>query len=139
LLTLGGIVISGFYELSLVFSGRPPLGFSGLLSLTVVLLGVSTTVLVPGIRYRFWSFELTPDELRLVRGVLTRVYTLVPLRRIQHLDVAQNILEREFDLGKLVVYTAGTQGNRIVLPGLPIEEARDLRDRIKEYILEDAV
>jgi len=132
-------VVGGFYELTRFISGNTGVLPAGSITLVILLSGILSIAIVPRLRYRFWSFDLTADELRLKRGVLTRVYTLVPLRRIQHLDVSQNILEREFELGKLVVYTAGTHGNRVLLPGLPIEEARILRDRIKEYILDDAV
>ena len=139
LFSLAAVVVTVFSELSRMIAGRAPFLFVGALSLLVLVCGVVITATIPAIRYRFWSFDLTEEELRLARGVITRVYTLVPLRRVQHLDVSQNILEREFDLGSLVVHTAGTQGNRVLLPGLPIEEARALRDRIREFILDDAV
>jgi membrane protein YdbS with pleckstrin-like domain len=67
------------------------------------------------------------------------VRTVVPLRRIQHLDVSQDIIEREFDLGKLIVHTAGTRSSDVVLPGLDFEEAERLRDELKNFILEDTI
>jgi hypothetical protein len=106
----------------------------------VVLVVFSATVLwVPRLRYRFWWFALTEQELVLERGILNRVRTIVPLRRVQHLDVSQDIVEREFDLGKLVVHTAGTRSSEVVVPGLRLEEAERLRDRIKAYIVDDAL
>jgi uncharacterized protein len=63
----------------------------------------------------------------------------VPLRRIQHLDVSQDILEREFGLGKLIVHTAGLRSSDVVLPGLQHEVAERLREEMKHYILEDAL
>jgi len=42
-------------------------------------------------------------------------------------------------LGKLVIYTAGTRGADVVIPGLPIEYAEDLRDKLKNATIEDAV
>jgi uncharacterized protein len=67
------------------------------------------------------------------------VRPVVPLRRIQHIDVSQNLIEREFELGKLIVHTAGTRGNTVIVPGLRIDEAERLRDRIKHYVLEDTL
>lgn len=96
-------------------------------------------VVLPLLRYRFWRYGLRTEELYLERGILNRVRTIVPLRRIQHLDVSQDVLEREFDLGKLIVHTAGSRSSEVVLPGLNYEEAQALRDTLKNYILEDAV
>lgn len=96
-------------------------------------------VFVPSLRYRFWRYELRDDELFVQRGILNRVRTVVPLRRIQHLDVSQDILEKEFDLGKLIVHTAGSRSSDVVVPGLDIREAEELRDRLKHFILEDAL
>jgi uncharacterized protein len=95
--------------------------------------------ILPGLRYRFWRYRVTDQELLLSSGILNRVTTIVPLRRIQHLDVSQDIVEREFGLGKLVVHTAGARSSEVVLPGLAFEEAGRLRDLIKRYITDEPV
>lgn len=135
-----GLIFAGaaVYELASVFGSEGVLPF-GVLMLLVLVVGMLTTIIQPSLRYRFWRFDLRPDELFLERGILNRVRTIVPLRRIQHLDVSQDILEREFDLGKLIVHTAGARSSEVVLPGLKYGEAQDLREKLKSYILEDAV
>lgn len=134
LLLIGALVFDTFQLFDL-----DPLLPAGLASALIAVAGSTATYLVPRLRFRHWRFELLPDELHLERGILNRVRTIVPLRRIQHLDVSQDVLEREFDLGKLIVHTAGTRSSDVVLPGLRLEEAEALRDRIKRYILEDAL
>lgn len=104
-----------------------------------LLIGGLLTVALPRLRYRFWRFDLRPEELYLERGIWNRVRTIVPLRRIQHLDVSQDVLERNFALGRLIVHTAGTRSSDVVLPGLRYEDAERLRDEVKHYITEDAV
>lgn len=94
---------------------------------------------MPWLSYKYWAFEVRDDELYLERGVLTRVKTTAPYVRVQHLDVEQSVLERLFHLGKLVVYTAGTRGADLVIPGLPIEYAEQLRDHLKNITADDAV
>jgi membrane protein YdbS with pleckstrin-like domain len=111
----------------------------GVLSGGILLLGLVFVFGLPRLRYRFWRFNLSTDELYLERGVWNRVRTVVPLRRIQHLDVSQDVVERNFDLGKLIVHTAGARSSDVVLPGLSYEEAERLRDEVKHYITEDAV
>lgn len=107
----------------------------GVLAGAVVVMGTLVLAYLPRRRYRSWRYALGPEELYLERGFLNRVRTIVPLRRVQHLDVSQDLLEREFDLGKLIVHTAGTRSSEVVLPGLRLDEAERLRDEIRRYVL----
>lgn len=105
----------------------------------IVTLGVLRAGIYPLLRYRFWRYELRDEDLRLVRGIWRRVDTIVPLRRIQHLDVSQDVIERNFDLGSLIVHTAGTRSSSVTLPGLMHSEAEQLRDELKQFVSEPAV
>lgn len=126
------------YDVSNVFSAdrATPLGLATLSALVVT---VTSAIVFPRLWYRFWRYALREEVLFLERGIFNRVRTVVPLRRIQHLDVSQDIIEREFDLGKLIVHTAGTRSSDVVLPGLAFEEAERLRDELKDFILEDTI
>jgi len=131
-------VAAVIYDLTGLFSADRFL-FPGLASLIVFFAGGAVSYFIPRLRYRFWRFDLRQEELLLERGILNRIRTVVPLRRIQHLDVSQDIFEREFDLGKLIVHTAGTRSSDVILPGLRYEEAERLREEMKHYILEDTL
>ncbi|MEF8795121.1 MAG: PH domain-containing protein [Salinivenus sp.] len=125
-----------FYDLTHLFSADPWLPF-GAISGTVLGLGVIYCLVWPRLRYRAWGFALRPEELYMEHGVLNHVRTVVPLRRIQHVDVSQDLIEREYALGRLVVHTAGSRSSDVVIPGLPLPEAERIRDEIKRFILED--
>ncbi|GIV62595.1 MAG: membrane protein [Rhodothermaceae bacterium] len=111
----------------------------GLLSALVTVAGLLLTLALPRLRHRYWRYALDEEALYLERGLFNRVRTLVPLRRIQHLDVSQDLIEREFDLARLIVHTAGSRSSEVVLPGLRFEEAEHLREAIKRYIMEEDV
>lgn len=111
----------------------------GLLALIMFICGIFLTFIIPLLRYKFWKFQVRNDEIYLERGIMTRIKTIAPYKRIQHIDVQQSIFERMAHLGKLVIYTAGTRGADVVLPGLPIEYAEDLRDKLRNLTNEDAV
>lgn len=111
----------------------------GVLSGGLLLLSGLFVSFIPKLRYRYWQYDLRDEELYLERGIFNRVRTIVPLRRIQHLDVSQNLIEREYALGKLIVHTAGTRSSDVILPGLLMEEAEHLRDTVKRYILDDTL
>ena len=125
-----------FYDLTHLFSSGSWLPF-GVLSGTVLALATLYCLAWPRLRYRAWGFALRPEEVYMEHGVLQHVRTVVPLRRIQHVDVSQDLMEREFALGRLVVHTAGSRSSDVVIPGLPLPEAEKIRDKIKRFILED--
>ena len=112
------------------FDIDPRLG--GVAALAVGLLGLVWVAL----RYRVWAYEVRTDALYLQRGVLTHTRTLAPYVRIQHVDTSRGPLERGLGLSTLVVYTAGSRGADVSVPGLTPEEATDLQDRLKELAIE---
>jgi hypothetical protein len=97
----------------------------------VLLFGVVHAVL----RYRSWRYEIRDDSIYLERGVLTRVRTVVPFVRIQHVDSSRSPVERAVGLGRVVVYTAGSRGADVSVPGLTPTAADDLRERLKRLAI----
>lgn len=92
--------------------------------------GIAAALLVPSMRYRAWSWRVGEDEVRLKRGVWWRSESVVPLSRIQHVDTRQGPLQRAFGLATVVVFTAGSVGARVAIPGLDAAQAEALRDRL---------
>lgn len=141
-LLLRSVLFAGiFLAVELLFI-KPNLNwpiFTGLIPAALFVLGVIFAIVFPILHYKYWAFEIRSDELYIVRGVITRVKTTAPFVRIQHIDVEQNVFERMTGLAKLIVYTAGSRGADLVVPGLPLEYAEALRDRLKNITAEDAV
>jgi hypothetical protein len=130
------LILAFGYDLTHLFASDPWIPF-GVPTGVVLVLGLAWALGWPRVRYRTWRFTLRPEELVLTHGVLNHVRTVVPLRRVQHLDVSQNLVEREFGLGKLIVHTAGSRSSDVVIPGLRLDEAERVRDEVKRFILED--
>ena len=124
-----------FYDI-VSFLGSNSFPF-GALTGTVIVLGGVHAFFWPRLLYNSWGFSIRSEEIYIEHGVLNHIRTIVPLRRIQHLDVSQDLLEREFSLGRLVVHTAGSRSSDVVIPGLNLKEAERIRDQVKQYILED--
>lgn len=118
---------------------RVPYYPSGLLVAVLAALLVYPVLVAPGRRFRAWAYEREGDELRVARGIWTKVQTIVPLARVQHVDIAQGVLERRHGVCRLILHTAGTQNNVVVLPGLARETAEGLRDEVRARIRDDAL
>jgi membrane protein YdbS with pleckstrin-like domain len=104
---------------------------------------LALAVLSAVLRYRRWRFRVREDSLYLERGVLTHVRTVVPYVRIQHVDASRGPFERALGLSSVVVYTAGSRGADVSIPGLVPGDADDLQERLKRLAIaaegEDAV
>lgn len=109
----------------------------GVLPAAVALVGLAATALLPRRRYRAWGYREDEDELHVRHGLLVRTETAVPFARVQHIDLAQGPIERRYGLARLILYTAGTRGASVPLPGLAREEAERMRDRIRSKIRAD--
>ena len=109
----------------------------GLVALPVLVLILYALFVSPGRQYRAWGYRMDEEELHLRRGVWTETDTIVPLDRIQHIDISQGPIERPLAVCRLVVHTAGTQHSRVVLPGLSRGDAERMRDEIRLRIRQD--
>jgi membrane protein YdbS with pleckstrin-like domain len=80
-------------------------------------------------RYRSWSYREREDDLIVARGLLIRRLSVVPYGRMQFLDVSAGPIDRWFGLATVQLHTASATSDAKI-PGLPLTEARRLRDRL---------
>lgn len=83
------------------------------------------------LRWRSLTYWFDDDgDLRVDSGVLTRKQRRLQLSRLQSVDVAQPLLARVFSLAEVNVEVAGSEGSRVKLDFLHLDEARALRSEI---------
>lgn len=87
-------------------------------------------------RYRSWDYEVKNDHLYLEHGVLVKVKTIVPFVRIQHVDTQKSIIDRLLGVSSVVVYTAGSRGSDVSIPGVIPKQADELQDNLKNKAVE---
>ncbi|MCJ7420860.1 PH domain-containing protein [Sphingomicrobium astaxanthinifaciens] len=128
-LLIGALVLD-----SVALEGAP---LRGLASGVVALVGLAAVVIGPQRIWRRLGYALGERELRIVRGWLFHVDTIVPFVRVQHLDVARAPLDKLVGTASLIIHTAGTHNSVVTLPGLAPPRAIELRDRIRAQIKTD--
>ena len=77
------------------------------------------------------KYALRERDIIYQSGLLWRRYTVLPFNRVQHAEVQQGPVERLFELSKLKIYTAGGSGSDMIISGLPLDRAQN----IKHFIL----
>lgn len=110
---------------------------SGIIPGILFAIGIIAAFVFPQLQYKYWKFDIRDSEIYIERGVLTRIKTTAPYSRVQHIDVRQSMMERMTNLASLIIYTAGTRGADLTIPGLPEDYAESLRDELKKITSED--
>ena len=85
-------------------------------AVTVLILMV--LLIVPLLRWRTTTYELTTRRLRTRYGIVTRRGRDIPLTRINDVSFEKGVLDRLLGAGRLVVESAGEHG-QIVLTDIP--------------------
>ena len=93
----------------------------------VVVYGVVTIAVRPRLRYRVHRWEVTAEAVYTLTGWLTRTWTLVPISRIQTVDVTRGVVQQAFGLASVAVLTASSQGT-VRIPHLEVDVAHRVAD-----------
>ncbi|HTE61204.1 MAG TPA: PH domain-containing protein [Solirubrobacteraceae bacterium] len=80
-------------------------------------------------RVRAIGYRLRDDDLLFRRGIMFQRFVAVPYGRMQLVDINRGPLARAVGLSELKLVTAAAASN-VTIPGLPEQEADDLRDRL---------
>ncbi|WP_436343621.1 PH domain-containing protein [Natronorubrum sp. FCH18a] len=80
--------------------------------------------------YRF-TYELTTETVDVASGVVSRQVREIPYRRIQNVDVRQDLLHRLFGVAVVSIETAGGGDTEATLNFVTDDEARRLQSEIR--------
>lgn len=128
------LVLSSFIH----FLPTPPKWGFLLLILLIFVYAAYKIVLIPNLRFRYWRYDVTEEEIDLYRGIFVRTRTVVPMTRVQHVDTEDGPLFRYYGLAAVIISTAATIH---VIPALSQEVADELREKIARFamVVEDDV
>lgn len=118
-----GVIVGGMYKPSLRYEM-----ISGWVGITALWLFHSFWY--PARAYQAWSYRIAEQVLETRSGRLFQVTRLLPLNRLQHVDLQQGPFERSLGLARLILHTAGSHEASISVPGLAHADAVQLRDHL---------
>ena len=86
-------------------------------------------IAVPSIKWKILSFEVREHEIELQTGLFIVTRTIIPIIRVQHVDVSQGPIIKQKGLANIDITTAATTHT---IPLLNEEDADNLRIKISE-------
>ncbi|MWV47191.1 PH domain-containing protein [Paenibacillus sp. HJL G12] len=98
------------------------------LALSILLL-IWYTWVSPGIAYRMFGFRVSEEDLEIKSGWIWYKDIIVPMTRVQHVELERGPLLRKYNLAEVKVVTAATSH---VIKALELREAESLKQRIGE-------
>ena len=133
-------VVFAVYGLPMLFVWRP-LGIGVLVTGAVVALArLAWSLASSRLRYRSLAYAVHDGLVRLRYGVLVRTEKVIPIERMQHIDIDHGPVERWFGLMSLSVFTAGGRRATFRLPGLSPARAEELRAQLlRDALRNDSV
>jgi len=101
-------------------------------ALTAVVFIISGLIIFfyPEIRWQHWYYEVGEHEIDLQSGIFITTRTLVPVKRVQHVDTRQGPILRSYNLADVTISTAATTHR---IPALDEETADTVRDQISKF------
>jgi uncharacterized membrane protein YdbT with pleckstrin-like domain len=115
------LVVAAALALLIVLPSGSGAGIGGLAVGAVAVVVIVIWFVVPLLRWRTTSYELTNRRLRLRSGILSRSGRDFPLIRISDVSFSHGLIDRLLGCGRLVVESAGEHG-QLVLSEIPTVE-----------------
>lgn len=100
-----------------------------ILACLVVPYAVWTVGVGPMLMQRYWRYDVGEEFVQLQHGRLIRTNQIIPMTKIQYVELAQGPLLRSQGLYRVEI---GTMGSNHAIPGLLEHEAYAVRARIAE-------
>lgn len=105
-----GLAVGAFLLFVPADAGGPLPVLRWLVPIAGVLYAVIAIGVRPQFKHRVYRWEITDEAVYTLTGWLTRTWTLVPISRIQTVDVTRGVLQQMFGLSTVAVLTASSQG-----------------------------
>jgi len=94
-----------------------------------ILYAVWSIGIAPMLMQRYWRYDVGEEFVQLQHGRLIRSDQLIPLTKVQYVELGQGPLLRSQGLYRIEI---GTMGSQHAIPGLLEQEAYRVRERIAE-------
>lgn len=79
------------------------------------------------IGFRKKGYALREKDILFKKGIWSTTLTVIPFNRIQHVALHEGFFSRMYHLSELQIYTAGGSSSDLHIPGLPKEQAEQMK------------
>ncbi|OFS63490.1 PH domain-containing protein [Nosocomiicoccus sp. HMSC09A07] len=125
------IIICGVLAYFFDFLHIPAMIVGGIAGLFLLYELIYRMWVYPSLFYKYFEFKFTDEVLIVNDGIFNRKHTVIPLFRIQNVDVTEGTIMSKFGLKGISISTAG---GGTYIPELEKERADEIRTMIRSIV-----
>lgn len=122
--------VTGFLVFLTLQGEGPPWWVNIITGIFALIITISGATVLPTLRWKRWRYQIDEHEVDLRRGIFVIKRTLIPVKRIQHVDTRQGPILRNYGLSSVAITTAATTHE---IPALDDETADQVRNQISNF------
>ncbi|MBO9534015.1 MAG: PH domain-containing protein [Solirubrobacteraceae bacterium] len=122
------IVIAAVIGAVAAGDGIPGIAAVALIVVPLLAAIIDIAVVQPG-RRRIWWYAIGEDQIDLQHGWIFVTRTVIPMTRVQHVEVQRGPVSSSFRLAELEIHTAA---GSVKIPALDADEADRIRQQIAD-------
>lgn len=84
-------------------------------------------IVMPRLRMKYWAYEIKDHEIDIQHGIIVIKRILIPMNRVQHVDLSYGPILKKFKLASIMITTAGSNHE---IPALDYDTARKVHQAI---------
>ncbi|MDU5107544.1 PH domain-containing protein [Clostridium sp.] len=100
-------------------------------SLIFICLLLINSIVYPIIEYKQWRYTITKDKIEFTEGIFFIRKVIIPIIRIQHIQLNQGPINKILKLYNISIFTAGGQHK---IPNIEVKKAEEISEYLKELI-----
>lgn len=105
--------------------------FFTLASIILIIIMLINSFIYPIIEYRQWRYIITNDKIEFTEGIYFVRKVIIPIIRIQHIQLNQGPINKFLNLCNISIFTAGGQHK---IPNIELKKAEEISEYLKEII-----
>ncbi|APM40247.1 PH domain-containing protein [Clostridium kluyveri] len=136
--TITSIIIIAIYILVMQLFLIPKFGhillvkyITYILALIIISISIVDTFVGSFLEYKQWKYAIFEDKVELIKGIIIREKTIIPMSRIQNLKIKQGPIQRIYKITSVNIITAGGHHE---IPALPVEKAEKITKNLNLLI-----
>ncbi len=104
----------------------------------IMIVAILNVLISPYFRYHRYRYKLDGDSLEVIEGYIFISHNIVPIERIQNIELQQGPIDRMFGVSKMTITTGGGEETvRFVSKEVAGTMSDKLKKKINEIVIDD--
>ncbi len=99
-----------------------------------ILVFVALSFILAKLSFNKKGYAFRTHDAIFKEGLISETTTIIPFNRVQHIALHQGFIARKLGLASIELFTAGGDSSDLEIPGLLLEEAKQIKNMVSQKI-----